>query len=235
MSWTLLIGVVAALGLALTLAVARRLELRGMARTVQRRERAVRAGADKAQLQHPVVDLSRCLGCATCVAVCPEGDVLEIVHGQAMVVRGAHCQGISACERECPVGAITVTLSNLEERDDIPALTDELEAIGSPGLFLAGEVTAHALIKTAVEHGTAVAAEVARRQRAAEHPSEGDDVHRTAQGPRDHPLTMPSPPVPAFGRHGHRRSPGENRRRRGFVDSGGGVPRDRPRRSRRHA
>ncbi|MCK6460065.1 MAG: NAD(P)-binding domain-containing protein, partial [Planctomycetes bacterium] len=31
------------------------------------------------------------------------------------------------------------------------------------GLFLAGEVTAHALIKTAIEHGVAVGAEVARR------------------------------------------------------------------------
>ena len=54
-------------------------------------------------------------------------------------------------------------LANLAERDDVPALSRELEAVGSPGLFLAGEVTARSLIKTAVEHGTAVAREVARR------------------------------------------------------------------------
>ncbi len=86
-----------------------------------------------------------------------------MVHGQAMVVRGARCQGISACERECPAGAIAITISNANERDDIPALDEGLEAIGSPNLFLAGEVTAHALVKTAIDHGRAVGAEVARR------------------------------------------------------------------------
>jgi len=165
-SWILLAGVVVALAVALLAVVARRHELRRMAESVRDRERAVRQGSDEARLQHPVVDLSRCLGCATCVAVCPEDGVLELVHGQAMVVRGARCQGISACERECPTGAIRVTLSDAAERDDVPALTDELEAVGAPGLFLAGEVTAHALIKTAVEHGVAVGAEVARRVRA---------------------------------------------------------------------
>jgi len=176
MSWTLLIGGVVTLGVALAAAVARRMELRRMQRSVQKRDRAVRAGTAEAQLSQPIVDLSRCLGCGTCVAVCPEGDVLELVHGQAMVVHGMRCEGISACERECPVGAITVTIANLEERDDIPVLTERLEAVGSPGLFLAGEVTAHALIKTAVDHGTAVAAEVARQRSKAKTDCEADMV-----------------------------------------------------------
>lgn len=165
MSWILLAGLALALGVALCAAFVRRVELARMASRVREREHAVRSGSAKAQLQYPVVDLSRCLGCGTCIDACPENGVLELVHGQAMVVHGARCVGHAACERECPVGAISVRLADLDERRDVPALSEQLEAVGSPGLFLAGEVTAHALIKTAIEHGTAVAAEVARRPR----------------------------------------------------------------------
>ena len=164
MSWAVLSSLVLLLGLTLIVLVRRR-ELWRMREAVGARKAAVKAGANEAQLQHPVIDLSRCLGCATCVAACPEENVLELIHGQAMVVNGARCQGISACERECPVGAITVTISNLDERDDIPAVNEGLEAVGSPGLFLAGEITAHALIKTAIDHGSAVGSAVAERVR----------------------------------------------------------------------
>lgn len=163
MTWTLLVALVVALGIALFASLARRNELARMERQVRERERAVRQGSAAAQLRHPVVDLSRCLGCGTCVRACPEEGVLDLVHGQAMVVNGARCVGHAACERECPVGAITVTLTNLESRRDVPVIDESLEVVGTPGLFLAGEVTAHALIKTAIEHGVAVGAEVARR------------------------------------------------------------------------
>lgn len=178
MSWGILLVLVVVLGLAVMVAAQRRRELQRMHARVQDRERAVRSGGHKAKLQYPLVDLSRCLGCGTCVAACPEDGVLELVHGQALVVNGARCAGISACERECPVGAITITLDNLAERRDVPALTASLEAVGTPGLFLAGEVTAHALIKTAIEHGTQVAREVAARTQEAEAPSLV--AHRTA-------------------------------------------------------
>ena len=163
MSFALLVALVVGLGLALAVLLARTQELGRMRDTVRSREHARETGADKALLRHPVVDLSNCLGCGTCVAACPEQGVLELVHGQAMVVRGARCVGHAHCETECPTGAITVTLGDLSERDDVPALEEGLEAIGQPGLFLAGEVTAHALIKTAIEQGKAVAAEVARK------------------------------------------------------------------------
>ena len=91
MSWFVLAGLVAILALAVLVAIQRRVDLSDMRATVQRRDVAVDQGAAKAELQHPVIDLSRCLGCATCVAVCPEDGVLDIVHGQAQVVNGARC------------------------------------------------------------------------------------------------------------------------------------------------
>jgi thioredoxin reductase len=163
MTWFLLLGVTLTLGLSYLVAASRRAELARMESTLRERDRAVAAGDERERLRHPVIDLTRCLGCATCVSACPEDGVLELVHGQALVVRGARCQGIAACARECPVGAITVTLADLRERTDVPVVAESCEAADVPGLFLAGEVTAHALIRTAIEHGTAVAAEVSRR------------------------------------------------------------------------
>lgn len=163
MSWTLLAGLLLVLGFALLLAWHRHQQLRQMQHVVRTREQAVQQGTAKAQLQYPVIDLSRCLGCGACVDACPEEGVLELVHGQAMVVNGARCVGVANCERECPVDAIKVTLGDVSDRDDIPALQPDLEAVGAPGLFLAGEVTAHALIKTAIDHGAAVADAIAAR------------------------------------------------------------------------
>ncbi|HED64060.1 MAG TPA: FAD-binding protein [Planctomycetes bacterium] len=165
MSWALLVTLVCALGLSTFAISQRRRELARMRGVVRARERAVRTGAHRAKLESPVVDLSRCMGCGTCVVACPEDGVLELVHGQAVVVRGARCKGISACERECPVGAITITIQAAAERKDIPCLDEKLEAIGAPNLFLAGEVTARARVKTAIDQGTAVAAEVADRRK----------------------------------------------------------------------
>lgn len=164
MSWVLLVVLVAALGIALGAALLRRMELGRMEARLTERERAVRLGSAKAQLQHPIVDLTLCVGCGACVRACPEDGVLDLVHGQAMVVNGARCTGVSACETECPTGAITVALTDTETRRDIPAVAESLEAVGVPNLFLAGEVTARALIRNAVVQGTAVAAEVARRK-----------------------------------------------------------------------
>lgn len=163
-SWALLVGVVLVLGVAVATIAARRAELGGIARGRAERSEAQAKGTARARLQYPHIDLSRCIGCGTCVAACPEDGVLGLLHGQALVVHGARCVGHGRCAQECPVGAIAVTLGDLGQRDDIPALGDSLEAVGSPGLFLAGEVTGYALIRTAIGHGTAVAAEVARRR-----------------------------------------------------------------------
>ncbi|MCE9595102.1 MAG: NAD(P)-binding domain-containing protein [Planctomycetes bacterium] len=163
MTWIALVVVAAALAAAVW---ARRGELASTDTALTERERAIRAGSHKARLQHPAIDLSRCIGCGLCVTACPEDEVLGLAHGQALVLHGARCVGHGRCAEECPVGAIAVTLADLTERRDIPVLDDHFESVTARGIFLAGEVTGFALVRTAVAQGVAVASEVARRVRA---------------------------------------------------------------------
>jgi thioredoxin reductase/Pyruvate/2-oxoacid:ferredoxin oxidoreductase delta subunit len=163
MGWLILGTAVLVLLLAVVGLRHRRAELRRMAATVGERADAKARGSHEAQLQYPHIDLSACIGCGSCVQACPEEGVLGLVHGQAAVIHGARCVGHGLCAQECPTGAITITLRDLGARRDIPVLSDNLEAKGMPGLFLAGEVTGQALIRTAIAHGIAVAHEVAAR------------------------------------------------------------------------
>ncbi|MFQ5506362.1 MAG: NAD(P)-binding domain-containing protein, partial [Planctomycetota bacterium] len=141
----------------------RRSDLEADEATLTERGEAKDRGSHKPQLQYPQIDLTLCLGCGTCIKACPEDGVLGLIHGQAAVIHGARCVGIAACAIACPPGAIAVRIEDLENRKDIPALTDDLEVIGVPGLFLAGEVTGFALVRTAVMHGQKVANQVAER------------------------------------------------------------------------
>jgi thioredoxin reductase len=163
MGWFLLASSIVVLTVVAAWTGLRRAELRRLSGTLRERTRARTRGTHRAQLQHPVVDLSRCVGCGACVRACPEEDVLGLIHGQAAVLHGARCVGHGACARACPTGAIAVTIADLSERRDIPVVDERFEVPKVPGLFLAGEVTGQALIRNAVSHGVAVADEVARR------------------------------------------------------------------------
>lgn len=158
--FTVLIGL---LGLTLLYQLYRRGEVRRMQKDLEERREARERGSHKAQLRYPQIDLSRCLGCGACVRACPEEGVLGLIHGQAAVLHGARCVGHGLCAQECPVEAITLSLGDLKGRKDIPALSESYEVPDMPGLFLGGEVTGHALIRTAIGHGEAIADEVARR------------------------------------------------------------------------
>ena len=167
MTFALLIAIALGLGLAVAAITARNRGLRELAAGLEQRKSARERGSHRARLQYPFIDLTNCIGCGSCVRACPEEGVLEVLHGQAAVVHGARCVGHGRCAAACPTGAISITLGDLSERRDIPALEPSLEARGTPGLFLAGEVTGHALVRTAVAQGLAVAAEVGRRARPA--------------------------------------------------------------------
>ena len=101
---------------------------------------------------HPHIDITHCIGCATCTQVCPEGDVLTMFAGKAMIANGHQCIGHGLCAAACPVGAITMVMANPSVGADMPYLTHEFETTVT-NLFIVGELGGLALIKNALQQG----------------------------------------------------------------------------------
>ena len=128
-------------------------------RSLKKREVRAREAAEKGKLfsegpkaQHPHIDNNYCIGCATCTSVCPEGDVLAMIAGKAVIVNGHKCIGHGLCADACPVGAITMVMASPSMARDMPQLTLEHETT-VPGMFIVGELGGLALIKNAVNQG----------------------------------------------------------------------------------
>ncbi len=103
-------------------------------RSLKKREAQAREAAEKGKLfsegpkaQHPHIDTNSCIGCATCTSVCPEGDVLAMIAGKAVIVNGYKCIGHGLCAEACPVGAITMVMASPSMGADMPRLTAEHE------------------------------------------------------------------------------------------------------------
>ncbi len=136
---------------------------------LRRRETKARLAAEKGELysegpraQHPHIDTTHCIGCQICTAVCPEGDVLAMLGGKAVIVNGHKCIGHSLCAEACPVGAITMVMASPSMSADLPYLTAEYETSVS-NLFIAGELGGLALVKNAVNQGRECIDTIARR------------------------------------------------------------------------
>jgi thioredoxin reductase (NADPH) len=132
-----------------------------------KQKEAIRLGADKAIAQHPQVDKYTCIGCGACVEACPEGDVLGIVSGKAVIVNGLKCVGHGKCAEACPVEGITIGLGDISQRDDIPYMSEHGET-SIPGIFIAGELGGLALIKNAIAQGTSVVEHITQAKKSAE-------------------------------------------------------------------
>jgi putative YpdA family bacillithiol system oxidoreductase len=133
--------------------------LRRYFKSLKQRDEKAHAAAEKGKLfsegpkaQHPHIDNNYCIGCATCTTVCPEGDVLAMLGGKAVIVNGYKCIGHSLCADACPVGAITMVMASPSMGADMPTLTAECETT-VPNLFIVGELGGLALIKNAVNQG----------------------------------------------------------------------------------
>lgn len=163
MSWVSWITPVVVVAIAIAALLRRRIELTQQSHVLAERAKAKAQGSHEARLIHPAIDLTKCIGCGACVRACPEDGVLGLAFGQAVIMHGARCVGHGRCAEVCPTGAIALTLGDLGDRRDMPAVDHKFEAVTVPGLFLAGEITGFSLVRTAVQHGTLVANEVARR------------------------------------------------------------------------
>lgn len=56
-----------------------------------------------------ISDISRCIGCAMCVNVCPH-NVFEINNRKVNIVNKEYCMECGACKKNCPVGIIDVRI-----------------------------------------------------------------------------------------------------------------------------
>jgi thioredoxin reductase (NADPH) len=128
-------------------------------RKLKKREAQASSALEKGKLysegprsQHPHIDATYCIGCAACTMVCPEGDVLAMLGGKAVIANGYKCIGHSLCAEVCPVGAITMVMASPSMGGDMPHLTPAYET-SVKNMFIVGELGGLALIKNAVNQG----------------------------------------------------------------------------------
>ena len=125
---------------------------------------ALEYGLHEPATLHPVVDPELCIGTASCVDVCPEGQVLGIRNGQAVAIAPACCIGHGLCERSCPVEAIQLVFGSSKRGVDIPRIKPDFET-NVPGLYIIGELGGMGLIRNAFEQGKQCIEGIAGRAR----------------------------------------------------------------------
>lgn len=101
---------------------------------------------------HPVINTNRCIGCGSCVAACPENNVLGLIDKKATLINPNHCIGHGACYNACPADAITLVFGSEKRGVDIPNISPEFQT-NVPGIYIAGELGGMGLIRNAIEQG----------------------------------------------------------------------------------
>jgi len=142
-------------------------------------EQARIAGLQAAVSAHPHINAIACIGCGGCVDACPEGDVLGIIDGKAVLVHGARCVGHGVCAEVCPVGAITMMMAAPGRSAELPILNEEFET-NVPNMFIVGELGGLGLIRNAITQGKKVVETIRARPRS---PNGTYDVAVVGAGP----------------------------------------------------
>ena len=126
----------------------RKLEMRSRAK----REAAAESGLLEPASLHPEIDPAQCIGCGACVRACPEGDILGLIDGKAILVEPSECIGHGACRSACPSNAISLVFGTAKRGVDIPHVSEDFQT-NVPGIFIAGELGGMGLIRNAIEQG----------------------------------------------------------------------------------
>ncbi|MDQ7051483.1 MAG: NAD(P)-binding domain-containing protein [candidate division KSB1 bacterium] len=136
---------------------------------MRKREKRARARLEKTRKEgipepvtlHPKIDPYRCIAIGACVSACPEGEIIGIVNGRAMLVSPDKCIGHGACMSACPVDAISLVFGTEKRGVEIPHVKETFET-NVPGLYIAGELGGMGLIRNAVTQGRQAMENIAR-------------------------------------------------------------------------
>jgi thioredoxin reductase (NADPH) len=133
-------------------------------RAVAKKAAFIEAGLHEPVSLHPKIDPNKCIGCGSCVSVCPEGDVLALIHGKAELIAASACVGHGACRASCPAGAIELVFGTATRGVELPNVRADFQT-NVPGLFIAGELGGMGLVRNAIEQGRKAIENVARMER----------------------------------------------------------------------
>ena len=73
------------------------------------------------------IDEDKCNGCGLCATACHEG-AIDIIDGQAKLVRENYCDGLGDCLPSCPTGAITFEEREAPAYDDVAVKKTQIES-----------------------------------------------------------------------------------------------------------